>query len=53
MDELSLLLIEYTKGQFISEEIEDEFYQNFAYLQNDIYNSIILAIKKENKAMYK
>ncbi|CAK65307.1 unnamed protein product (macronuclear) [Paramecium tetraurelia] len=52
IDELSLLFIEYIKGQFHQESIIEEFCENFQEISTSVYESIIQAAKKQNKEIY-
>ncbi|CAD8186203.1 unnamed protein product [Paramecium pentaurelia] len=52
IDELSLLFIEYIKGQFNQESIIEEFCENFEDISTTVYEYIIQAAKKKNKEIY-
>ncbi|CAD8104088.1 unnamed protein product [Paramecium sonneborni] len=53
IDELSLLFIEFIKGQFHQESIIEEFCTNFQDISTAVYEQIIKAAKGKNKEIYK
>ncbi|CAD8047770.1 unnamed protein product [Paramecium primaurelia] len=52
IDEVSLILLEYFKGQFKKEQIFDEYIVSFAEIQNFVYKKVIKRAKSTQKDTY-